>query len=74
MLINILMDKLEKLNADLESSMMEKRTTNPTIGNVLSNAMQAMGLDRVVKAMGFPKHNEDYNKDSSFVGGLLKDV
>jgi hypothetical protein len=42
--INILMEKLEKLNKDLDSMMNKKRTTNPIIGNVLAIAAKAMRL------------------------------
>jgi hypothetical protein len=43
MSINLLMEKLEKLNQDFESMMTEKRLTNPIIGNVLVIAANAMG-------------------------------
>ena len=42
--INLLMDKLEQLNADLASMVLELRLTNPIVGNVLDNAKKAMGL------------------------------
>ena len=42
--INLLMEKLEQLNADLESMVSEVRLTNPIVGNVLNNAKIAMGL------------------------------
>jgi hypothetical protein len=48
MAIHILMDKLEKLNEDLESMMLEVRATNPIVGNVLANVAKAMGLDSAV--------------------------
>jgi hypothetical protein len=70
MSINILMNKLEKLNVDLDGMMTEKRTTNPIIGNVFNHAARALGLDPAETSMGLPKHNEDYGEDSSFVGGL----
>ncbi len=49
MAINILMEKLEKLNKDLDSMMNKKRVTNPIVGNVLAIAAKVMGL---------PKHDE----------------
>ena len=36
--INLLMGKLEQLNADLESMVLEVRLANPIVGNVLDNA------------------------------------
>ena len=42
--INLLMEKLEHLNADLVSMVSEVRLTNPIVGNVLDNANKAMGL------------------------------
>ena len=42
--INNLMDKLERLNADLEIMMGEVRSINPIVGNVLENAAKSMGL------------------------------
>ena len=42
--INLLMEKLELLNAYLESMVSEVRSTNPIVGNVLDNAKIAMGL------------------------------
>ena len=42
--INLLMEKLEQLNADLASMVSEVRLTNPIVGNVLDNAKIAMGL------------------------------
>ncbi len=38
MAINLLMEKLEQLNADLASMVSEVRFTNPIVGNVLDNA------------------------------------
>jgi hypothetical protein len=38
------MEKLKKLNKDLDSMMNEKRMTNPIVGNVLAIAAKAMGL------------------------------
>jgi hypothetical protein len=52
--INILMEKLKKLNEDLDSMMNKKRTTNPIVGNVLAIAAKAMGL---------AKQDEDYDDD-----------
>ena len=42
--INTLMDKLERLTADLEIMMGEVRSINPIVGNVLENAAKSMGL------------------------------
>jgi hypothetical protein len=42
--INLLMEKLEQLNADLETMVSEVRRTNPIVGNVLDNAKITMGL------------------------------
>ncbi len=42
--INLLIKKLEQLNADLASMVSEVRLTNPFVGNVLDNAKIAMGL------------------------------
>jgi len=44
MAINLLMDKLEQLIADLASMVLELRLTNTIVGNVLDNAKKAMGL------------------------------
>jgi hypothetical protein len=63
MAIHILIDKLEKLNADLESMMSEVRATNPIVGNVLANAAKAMGLDSAA-------NNKD---DGEVVEDLLMD-
>jgi hypothetical protein len=49
MSINILINKLEKLNADLDAMVTEKMTTNLIVGNVLIYAAQAMGLEHGVK-------------------------
>jgi len=46
--INVLMEKLEQLNADLETMVAEVRYTNPIVGNVLDNAKIAMGLVTLV--------------------------
>jgi hypothetical protein len=43
-----LMEKLEQLNADLETMVSEVRFTNPIVGNVLDNAKIAMGLVTLV--------------------------
>ncbi len=53
--INTLMDKLEHLNSDLDSIMLEVRSINPIVGNVLANAAKAMGLDNAAKVVGMPK-------------------
>jgi hypothetical protein len=42
--INNLMDKLKRLNADLEIMMGEVRSINLIVGNVLENAVKSMGL------------------------------
>jgi hypothetical protein len=52
MSINLLMEKLDKLNEQLDAMMTEKRSTNPIVGNVLTIASKAMGL---------PKRDMDYN-------------
>ena len=44
MAINLLMEKLEQVNADLAFMVSEVRLTNPIVGNVLNNAKKAMGL------------------------------
>jgi hypothetical protein len=44
MAINLLIYKLEQLNSDLDSMVLEVRLTNPIVGNVLYNAKIAMGL------------------------------
>jgi hypothetical protein len=70
MAINLLMEKLEQLNADLASMVSEVRLTNPIVGNVLENAKKAMGLvsmttanaendEKGQKKMGMPKCDED---------------
>jgi hypothetical protein len=63
MTINILMEKLEKLNEDLDSMMNEKRVTNPIVGNVLAIATKVMGL---------PKRDKDYDNNDEFGSDLLK--
>ena len=65
-LINLLMEKLERLNEDLETMMKEKRTTNPIVGNVLAIAAKAMGL---------AKSENEYlgdNPAADFVSDILK--
>ena len=42
--INLLVEKLEQLNDDLESMVLEVRLTNPIVGDVLDNAKIVMGL------------------------------
>jgi hypothetical protein len=44
--INLLMEKLEGYHGVLENMMEEKRTINPIVGNVLSMAATAMGLEK----------------------------
>ncbi len=73
MAINTLMDKLEKLDLDLDSMMSEVRATNPIVGNVLANAAKAMGLDSAAKVMGMPKRDEDDEDDGEVVKDLLMD-
>ena len=64
-LINLLMEKLERLNEDLETMMKEKQSTNPIVGNVLAIAAKAMGL-----AKG---ENKDLNGNpaADFVNDIL---
>jgi hypothetical protein len=71
--IHTLMDKLEKLNADLDSMMSEVRATNPIVGNVLVNAAKTMGLDSAAKVMGMPKRDEDNEDDGEVIKDLLID-
>jgi ribosome-associated translation inhibitor RaiA len=52
MSINLLMEKLEKSNEQLDAMMTEKRSTSTIVGNVLAIASKAMGL---------PKSDKDYN-------------
>jgi hypothetical protein len=52
MFINLLMEKLEKLNEQLDAMMTEKRSTNPNVGIVLIIASKAKGL---------PKRDKVYN-------------
>ena len=42
--IDMLMEKLEKLNETLDNMMNETRKTNPIVGNVLAFAAKAMAL------------------------------
>jgi hypothetical protein len=49
--INNLMDKLERLNADLEIMMREVRSINLIVGNVLENAVKSMGLTVTMEVM-----------------------
>ena len=52
--INMLMEKLEKLNETLDNMMNKTRKTNTIVGNVLAVAAKAMGL---------AKQDEDYNNN-----------
>jgi hypothetical protein len=63
--INLLMEKLERLNGDLETMMNEKWTTHPIIGNVLVTAAKAMGL---------AKGDEDINVNTDFVSDILNEL
>ena len=49
--INNLMDKLERLNADLEIMMGEVRPINPIVGNVVENVAKSMGLTVTMNVM-----------------------
>ncbi len=73
MAIHTLMDKLEKLNTNLDSMMSEVRATNSIVGNVWENVAKAMGLDSAAKVMGMPKHDEDSKDDGEVVKDLLMD-
>ncbi len=73
MAINTLMDKLEKLNLNLDSMMSEVQATNPIVGNVLANVAKAMGLDSAAKVMGMPKRDEDDKDNGEVVKDLLMD-
>ena len=84
MAINLLMSKLEQLNADLDSMVSEVRLTNPIVGNVLDNAKKAVGLETTVngtdgrletteETMGMPKRNEDSDNNGDYVKEMLKD-
>ena len=61
-----MVEKLERLNEDLETMMKEKRSTNPIVGNVLAIAAKAMGLAKC--------ENEDLdnNPAADFVSDILK--
>ena len=85
MAINNLMEKLEQLNADLVSMVLEVRLTNPIVGSVLDNAKKAMGLLTTTangnddEKKGRPKCDEDYNNEEDaddvcdFVEEILND-
>jgi hypothetical protein len=84
MAINLLMSKLEQLNADLDSMVLEVRLTNPIVGNVLDNAKKAMGLETTAngtdgqletteETMGMLKRDEDSDNDGDYVKEMLKD-
>jgi tape measure domain-containing protein len=49
--INNLMDKLERMNADLKIMMGELRSVNPIVGNVLENVAKSMGLTMMMDVM-----------------------
>jgi hypothetical protein len=63
--INLLMEKLERLNGDLETMMNEKWTTNPIVGNVLVMAAKAMGL---------AKGDEDIDVNTDFISDILNEL
>jgi hypothetical protein len=84
MVINLLMSKLEQLNADLDSMVLEVRLTNPIVGNVLDNVKKAMGLETTAngtagrletteETMGMLKRDEDSDNDGDYVKEMLKD-
>jgi hypothetical protein len=52
--INMLMEKLKKLNESVDNMMNETRKTNSIVGNVLAVAVEAMEL---------AKRNKDYNNN-----------
>ena len=62
MSINLLMEKLDRLNEELEKSGRGETKQNPIIGSVLKQAARAMGL---------PKNDEDYDNDD-FVSSVLQ--
>ena len=64
MSINILMEKLERYNEELEKSGSDVITQNPIVGSVLSQA---------VRAMGSPKNDEETtdDNDDDFVSTVL---
>jgi hypothetical protein len=85
--INLLMEKLEGYHGVLENMMEEKRTINPIVGNVLSMAATAMGLEkgdttkiRLAKgdgsatAIGLEEGDDDDIKENTedFVSDMLK--
>jgi hypothetical protein len=85
--INLLMEKLEGYHGVLENMMEEKRTINPIVGNVLSMAATAMGLEkgattkiRLAKgdgsatAIGLEKGDDDDIEENTedFVSDMLK--
>ena len=61
MSINLLMEKLDRLNEELEKSGRGETKQNPIVGSVLKQAAKAMGL---------PKNDEDYDNDD-FVSSVL---
>jgi hypothetical protein len=71
--IHNLMEKLENLNANLDSMMLEVRVTNPIVKNVLANATKVMGLESDVKVRGMPKRDEDDKDDEEVDKDLLVD-
>jgi len=64
MSINLLMEKLERLNDELEKSGSDATTQNPIVGSVLMQAARAMGL---------PKNDGEAadDNDDDFITGLL---
>jgi hypothetical protein len=82
MAINRLMEKLEQLNADLSSMVLEVRMTNPIVGNVLDNAKKAMGLVTTTangnddEKKGRPKCDENYDneEDADDVGDFVEEI
>jgi hypothetical protein len=64
LLINLLMEKFERLNEDLETMMNKKRTTNPIVGTVLVMAAKAMGL---------AKGDEDIDVNTDLVSDILNE-
>jgi hypothetical protein len=85
--INLLMEKLVGYHGVLENMMEEKRTINPIVGNVLSMAATAMGLEkgdttkiRLAKgdgsatAIGLEEGDDDDIKENTedFVSDMLK--
>ena len=64
MSINLLMEKLERLNDELEKSGSDGTTQNPIVGSVLMQAARAMGL---------PKNEGEAadDNDDDFITGLL---